>query len=141
MQKERNESTPGPKPFIPTEADIVKAEDIAAQAFSYGAIASKFGFSVDTLSRVRKECPEFAEALKRGKLKAVAGVEYSLLKCALKGQPAAMIFFLKNHAGWSDKQEVEHSGSIDGVVKVEIILPDNGRGDGPKTKSAAGAAD
>jgi hypothetical protein len=70
--KNRTPSTPGPKPFVPKEEDIIKAEAIATQAFSYGAIAARFGMSVDTLARVREEYPDFSDALKRGKLKAVA---------------------------------------------------------------------
>jgi hypothetical protein len=69
--KNRTPSTPGPKPFVPKEEDIIKAEAIATQAFSYGAIAARFGMSVDTLARVREEYPDFSDALKRGKLKAV----------------------------------------------------------------------
>ena len=48
----------------------------------------------------------------------------ALFTSAKDGNLGAMIFFLKNRAGWKDKIETEHTG--DGL-KIDVKAPDNFR--------------
>ena len=52
--------------------------------------------------------PEFSDSVKRAKAHVQAAYEARLSEAACTGA----IFALKN-MGWSDKQEIEHSGSVD----------------------------
>ena len=50
---------------------------------------------------------EFSEAIKRGKDRGIATVTSALFTKARAGDNTAMIFYLKNRAGWQDKIEKE----------------------------------
>jgi hypothetical protein len=73
----------------------------------------------DTLCEYEKK-PEFSDTIKRAKEKIRWYVEKELF---LGKNPTGMIFWLKNNAGWKDKQELEHSGAVDSSIKVEFIKP------------------
>lgn len=57
--------------------------------------------------------PEFSNTIKRAKMKCE---NYAETQVFSGKNPAGAIFCLKNY-GWSDKQEVEHSGEV-GVKRV-----------------------
>ena len=105
-------------------------------------MANFFGVCEATINNWKKECPEFLESLKRGKIKADAEVAKSLFHRAtgyehpedkifctngevttvktIKHYPpdtAAAFIWLKNRAGWRDKQEVIHSFDWRGLAK------------------------
>lgn len=44
-----------------------------------------------------------------------------------KGNTTMLIYASKNLCGWSDKQEVEHSGQINSSVTVNLNFPRNGK--------------
>lgn len=56
----------------------------------------------------KKKDPAFADTIKRAKLKVENYAEIQLLSSA---HPTGAIFALKNH-GWSDKQELDHTGNL-----------------------------
>lgn len=100
-------------------------------------IAHNMGISITSLYKYKKEYPQFAKALKKGKavidyevesslLKRAMGYEYEektyeegvLTKRVVKQQApdvTAQIFWLKNRKPkeWRDKQHIEHSGTIE----------------------------
>lgn len=105
-------------------------------------MADFFDVCEDTINEWKKVHPEFSESLKRGKIKADAEVANSLYHRALgyehpedkifctngevttvetiKHYPpdtAAAFIWLKNRAGWRDKQEVFHRFDWRGLAK------------------------
>jgi len=70
------------------------------------------------------EFPELNDAIKR----LITKKESVLEKGALSGKlNTSMAIFSLKQIGWSDKQDVNHSGTIDGGPAIEIYLPENGR--------------
>lgn len=62
----------------------------------------------DTLSEyIKKE--EFSDTIKKAKLKVENYLERHLIT---DSSTTGIIFNLKNNFGWSDKQQIEHSGNI-----------------------------
>ncbi len=62
----------------------------------------------DTLSEyVKKE--EFSDTIKKAKLKVENYLEKHLIT---DSSTTGIIFNLKNNFGWSDKQQIEHSGNV-----------------------------
>lgn len=116
-------------------------------------IANFFDISEATLNNWKIEHPDFLESIKNGKVHADATVAESLYKRAngyehedvdikmyegqiiktklIKHYPpdtTAGIFWLKNRRPkeWRDKQEVEHSGSMEvTAIKVNVKRPAN----------------
>ena len=108
-------------------------------------LADFFGTSEQTINSWKKNQPEFLESIKKGKKIADANVAESLYKRACgyshpedkifndNGEPlivptvkhyppdtGAAFIWLKNRAGWRDKQDVEHTGQV-GVKIVDDI--------------------
>jgi len=62
----------------------------------------------DTLSEYMKK-DEFSDTIKKAKLKVENYLEKHLIRDT---STTGIIFNLKNNFGWSDKQQIEHSGNI-----------------------------
>lgn len=90
-------------------------------------LAEFFDVTEKTINNWKHEHVEFLHALKDGKDVADANVAEALYKRATgftvadKYYPpdtAAAFIWLKNRAGWRDKQEIEHSGNIEGSITI-----------------------
>ena len=96
------------RPKIIIDEQICKmAEAYAAQGLTMLQIANVLGIGETTLYEKQQEYAEFAEAIKRGKNKGIATITNALFTKARDGDNTAMIFYLKNQAGWQDKIEKE----------------------------------
>lgn len=62
----------------------------------------------DTLSEYMKN-DEFSDTIKKAKLKVENYLEKRLIT---DNSTTGIIFNLKNNFGWSDKQQIEHSGNV-----------------------------
>ena len=96
---------------------IRRAEAYAAQGLTMPQIASVLGMSQTTLYDKKSKFSEFSEAIKRGKDKGIATITNALFNKARDGDNTAMIFYLKNQAGWQDRVEketiIEHKHILD----------------------------
>ena len=103
--------------FVVTKEMCQKAEDYASQGLTSEQIALALGIGESTLYDKQNEFTEFGEAIKRGRGTGIQRVTNKLYEKALEGDNTAMIFYLKNRAGWQDKIEketiVEHKQVID----------------------------
>ncbi len=106
------------RPAIIIDEEICKrAEAYAAQGLTMVQIANVLGIGETTLYEKQQEYSEFSEAIKRGKNKGIATITNALFNKAREGDNTAMIFYLKNQAGWQDRVEketiVEHKHILD----------------------------
>ena len=120
--------------FEITEAICAKAEHLASKGLTVDQIAAVFGVSDATIYERQAENPDFYDALKRGRAAGIVDVNNALYeKATVDKDNTAMIFWLKNRAGWVDKQEttttVEQRHVIDltgidneSLSKLERIL-------------------
>ncbi len=93
--------------FVVTKDMCERAEAYASQGLTSEQIALALGIGESTLYDKQNEFKEFAEAIKRGKGRGIQRVTNKLYEKALEGDNTAMIFYLKNRAGWQDKIEKE----------------------------------
>jgi len=99
------------------QLQIDEVEALAAQGLTHEQIALSLGIGTSTLYAKKATDPEILEALKRGKAKGIAKVSNALFKNAtVNNNLGAQVFYLKNQAGWKDKIEQEHNGSL--VINV-----------------------
>lgn len=78
------------------------------------AIAGILGIHPNTLYnnvKAKYGC-DFSEYSQQKKGEGIAAVEEAIYQDAIKKGGVDRIFWLKNKAGWRDKQEVEHSGQV-----------------------------
>jgi transcriptional regulator with XRE-family HTH domain len=103
--------------LVVTKEMCQRAEAYASQGLTQEQIAAVMGMATSTLYDKQNEFTEFSNAIKRGKGKGIQQVTNKLFEKALEGDNTAMIFYLKNRAGWQDKIEketiVEHKQVID----------------------------
>jgi len=113
--------------WLPTEKTIEDLERLAAQGLSKRQICQCLGISYSTLLSREKEFTEFSDALEKGKAQAIQIVTNELFNMATgkstAGKLGAIVFWLKNHAGWRDR--VEHSNDPErpmpsGLSKEEL---------------------
>ena len=123
MSEVKKRKKPGPKKIMFTEDQLKEAQRLAGLGFSEEAICQAcLGCSPDTLLRRKKEYPEIAEYIRRGKMKSIEEVSNALYRSAIglhgkEPSVSAQIFFLKNkgkQAGndWADIQQVETNINI-----------------------------
>jgi hypothetical protein len=89
------------------EVDLNEIEMLASVGMTTKQIADALGVQPGTFGRMQKNDPVITEAVERGVARGVKMVTDSLFQNALKGNVAAQIFFLKNKAGWQDRQELD----------------------------------
>lgn len=131
-----------------TSDGLLKLEAWARDGLTDEQISENAGINPATLYDWKKKHPKISEALKKGKEVVDVQVENALLKRALgysyrevkveedsDGQKVtttikevvpdttAQIFWLKNRKPdrWRDKQDIEHSGQIEGVTIINDI--------------------
>jgi hypothetical protein len=86
-------------------------------------MAASLGVSTPTFERRKKNDEQFVSTLKAGKAAGISAVTNALHKGAVEGdKTAAQIFFLKNRGGWTDRQEVDVSGSVGVDVQLDAAI-------------------
>ena len=99
--------------------DYEKLYNLAKMGLSEEQIAISLGISASTITRRKRDDEQFDRTLKAGKQKGVETVTNALFENATGDKPStsAQIFFLKNRAGWRDRQEVD--ANLSGSVAVD----------------------
>ncbi len=104
------------RPEIPI--DLQQVENLAARGLNEAQVAHALGIHRVTLIARKKKYRDFSDALKRGQAKGIAKIANALFEQGMNGQTAAAIFYMKNRAGWTDKQQ--HSGPDGGPIQHEV---------------------
>jgi len=102
--------------------DYEKLYNLAKIGLSEEQIATSLGISVSTISRRKRDDEQFDRTLKAGKQAGIDAVTNALFEGATGEKPntSAQIFFLKNRAGWRDRQEVDANLTGSVVVDVDV---------------------
>ena len=103
------------KPWIPTEKELLKIEELAAQGMTQEKIAWCLGIDPCTLSKKKKNIDKLDLAIKRGMAKGLDKVTKALLNNIDLGNPACIIFYLKAKDKWRDhdpKDQVVNNESL-----------------------------
>jgi len=94
--------------FEITEEILKKTESLMAKGLTKEQCAGMLGVSVSTFMLYQAENSEFSDAIKRGQSIGIDQVTNALYeKATVDKDNTAIIFYLKNRAGWVDKQEVQ----------------------------------
>lgn len=100
------------RPPITLTRDQVREVETLAALLSQDQIADYLGIARNTFRAICDRDPEVLDRYKRGKAKAIAHVANGLLQKARAGDTTSAIFYLKTQAGWREKAEIEHSGTV-----------------------------
>ncbi len=108
----KKKKSPGRPKFNIDKEVLRKVEGYASRGMNYEQISAALGISSETLGRYRKLNVDFMEAIKAGQAKGIAKITNALFNQAEDGNTSAAIFYLKNRAGWADKQEIDLEASV-----------------------------
>ena len=113
MAKKTTKKQPAKKPvgrpkFEITEEVLASTETLMAKGLTKEQCAGMLGISVSTFMLHQAENSEFSDAIKRGEAMGIDAVTNALFENAtVKKDNTAIIFYLKNRAGWVDKSETK----------------------------------
>jgi hypothetical protein len=108
----------GRPPHERKEADVERIERMVAYGFTQEQIAGVLGISHPTLRK------HYADALEHGKARVIENVANSLYDVAVSGDVQAQKFFLSARGNWTEKQQTEHSGSVEvRSLQVDFVKP------------------
>lgn len=104
------------------EINLAQVERLASIGLTEEQIAQSLGISRSTITRRKRDDDAFGAALKAGRASGVAAVTNALFEAATGEKPntSAQIFYLKNRAGWRDKQEVESTLNGDITLNHDV---------------------
>ena len=120
MAKKKNPV--GRPKFEITEEVLEKTELLMAKGLTKEQCAGMLGIHTSTFMLHQSENSEFSEAIKRGQALGIDAVTNALFENAtVERDNTAIIFFLKNRAGWVDKQEVTATVETNHVIDLTRI--------------------
>jgi len=85
----------------------------ASKGLTNDQIADQIGIGATTFYDKINKYPDFSKTLKEGRASGIEQVTNALFGSALDGNTTSMIFFLKNRAGWTDKQTIDIEAKIE----------------------------
>ena len=119
MAKKKSKNPVGRPKFEVNEEVLQRTEKLMAQGLTREQCARALGISVATFYVYQAENSEFSEAIKRGEALGIEEVTNALFENAtLERDNTAIIFYLKNRAGWVDKQE--HKVETENRVTLDL---------------------
>jgi hypothetical protein len=123
MAKKKNPV--GRPKFEITKEVLEKTESLMAKGLTKEQCAGMLGVHISTLMLYQSENSEFSEAIKRGQASGIDQVTNALFENAtIERDNTAIIFFLKNRAGWVDKQEIAATVEQNHIIDLTRIPDD-----------------
>ena len=119
MAKAKSKNPVGRPKFEITPDVLERTERAMAQGLTKEQCAGVLGIHTSTFMLYQAENSEFSEAIKRGQASGIDQVTNALFENAtVERDNTAIIFYLKNRAGWVDKQE--HKVATETTVTLDL---------------------
>jgi hypothetical protein len=108
MAKVKSKNPIGRPRFEVTPKVIQSAEQFMAQGLTREQCAANLGISRSKFFEIQEQNVDFLDAIKKGEARGIGDVTNALFENAtVKKDNVAIIFYLKNRAGWVDKTETK----------------------------------
>ena len=119
MAKKKSKNPVGRPKFEVTEEVLQRTERAMAQGLTKEQCAAALGISRSKFFEIQEQNVDFLDAIKRGEAMGIEEVTNALFENAtLERDNTAIIFYLKNRAGWVDKQE--HKVATETTVTLDL---------------------
>jgi hypothetical protein len=105
----------------PTQDDLNRVEEYASEGMKDGAIANCFGFNPRSMATRREQCPEFDQAILRGRSAHQLFIVKNLNKRVKDGDTIAAIFLAKSVHDFRDKPD---ETKVVLEQKIQYFLPE-----------------
>ncbi len=119
MAKKKSKNPVGRPKFEVTEEVLANTRRFMAQGLTKEQCAGALGISRSKFFEIQEQNVDFLDAIKRGEAMGIEEVTNALFENAtLERDNTAIIFYLKNRAGWVDKQE--HKVATETTVTLDL---------------------
>jgi len=119
MAKKKSKNPVGRPRFEVTEEVLANTRRFMAQGLTKEQCAAALGISRSKFFEIQEQNVDFLDAIKGGEAEGVQQVTNALYeKATIDRDNTAMIFYLKNRAGWVDKQE--HKVETENTVTLDL---------------------
>ena len=125
MAKAKSKNPMGRPRFEVTPEVLEKTESLMAKGLTVEQCAGMLGISTSTFYLYQAEFSEFSDTIKRGQARGIDAVTNALFENATVDRNVpSIIFFLKNRAGWVDKQEIAATVDQNHIIDLTRIPDD-----------------
>ena len=125
MSDVKTKNPVGRPKFEITDEVLLNVENLMTKGLTKEQAAGMLGVSVSTFMLHQSENSEFSDAIKRGQARGIDAVTNALFENATVDRNVpSIIFYLKNRAGWVDKQEVATTVEQKHVIDLTRIPDD-----------------
>ena len=125
MAKAKSKNPVGRPKFEVTEEVLARTERAMAQGLTKEQCAGVLGISPSTFYLYQADNSEFSETIKKGEASGIEQVTNALFENAtVERDNVAIIFYLKNRAGWVDKQEIAATVDQNHIIDLTRIPDD-----------------
>ena len=119
MAKKKSKNPVGRPRFEVTDEVLNNTKRFMAQGLTKEQCAASLGISRSKFFEIQEQNVDFLDAIKRGEAMGIEEVTNALFENAtLERDNTAIIFYLKNRAGWVDKQE--HKVATETTVTLDL---------------------
>jgi len=119
MAKKKSKNPVGRPKFEVTDEVLENTRRFMAQGLTKEQCAAALGISRSKFFEIQEQNVDFLDAIKRGEAMGIEEVTNALFENAtLERDNTAIIFYLKNRAGWVDKQE--HKVATETTVTLDL---------------------
>jgi len=111
--------------FEITDEVLDKVQNLMTKGLTKEQAAGMLGVSLSTFMLHQSQNSEFSDAIKRGQAQGIDAVTNALFENATVDRNVpSIIFFLKNRAGWVDKQEIAATVDQNHIIDLTRISDD-----------------
>ena len=122
MAKKKSKNPVGRPKFEVTDEVLENTRRFMAQGLTKEQCAASLGISRSKFFEIQEQNVDFLDAIKGGEAEGVQQVTNALYeKATIDRDNTAMIFYLKNRAGWVDKKEVATTVEQKHVIDITRI--------------------
>jgi len=122
MTKKKSKNPVGRPKFEVTPEVLENTKRFMAQGLTKEQCAASLGISRSKFFEIQEQNVDFLDAIKSGEAEGIQQVTNALYeKATVDRDNTAMIFFLKNRAGWVDKKEVATTVEQKHVIDITRI--------------------
>lgn len=112
-----------PKAIDPfdTKEGLERLKTMMSYGLNVEQVAGIFKMHRATMYTLMERNPQIKIYMDEGRAIGIAKIAQSLAQRAIDGDTTAAIFYLKAQAGWKDRTEVVHSGSITHELELAAV--------------------
>ena len=126
MAKAKSKNPVGRPKFKVTEEVLDNVENLMTKGLTVEQCSGMLGISPSTFYLHQSENSEFSDRIKAGQARGIDAVTNALFENATVDRNVpSIIFFLKNRAGWVDKQEIAATVDQNHIIDLTRISDDH----------------